>query len=127
MKSKDLIRFLQEVDPEGETEVCVDNEDIYFVERPEAYWDGRLQVLIRDPDKAPYYNVDGIKFVSRGEKIRLNLLPFQDVLLNDSDARMEYDSETTRKRMEKQVEAERAEVRRIFREIEAASKNEEKT
>ncbi len=122
MKTKDLIRLLQEADPKGETEVCVDNADIYFVERLEAYWDGRLQVLIRNPDKAPYYNVEGVRFLSRGEKVRLNLLSFEDVLLNDPDARVEYDSKATRKRMEEQVEARRAEVRRILSEIEAEEK-----
>ena len=121
MKTKALIRLLQEVDPEGETEVCVDNADIHFVERLEAYWDGRLQVLIRNPDEV-YYNVEGVRFISSGEKVRLNLLSFEDVLLNDPEARVEYDGKVTRKRMEEQVEARRVEVRRILSEIEEEEK-----
>ena len=31
MKSKELIQLLQEEDPTGEVEVCVNNVDIYFL------------------------------------------------------------------------------------------------
>jgi hypothetical protein len=32
MKTKEVIRQLQKQDPSGELEVCVNNEDIFFIE-----------------------------------------------------------------------------------------------
>ena len=46
MKTKDLIKRLHECDPSGELDVCVDNEDINSVHAMEAYYDGKLQVLL---------------------------------------------------------------------------------
>ncbi len=48
MKTKELIRQLQREDPSGELECCVDNSDIFFVEHLPAYYDGCLEVLVRD-------------------------------------------------------------------------------
>ena len=53
MKSKELIRLLQEEDPSGEVEVCVQNFDILGIHTEPAYWDGSLQVLMRDASKPP--------------------------------------------------------------------------
>ena len=59
MKTKELIKELQELDPTGETEVVCGCGDIYFVEELPAYYDGRLGVLIKDESKKPYYHVKG--------------------------------------------------------------------
>lgn len=90
MKTKELIRLLQEEDPTGEVEVCVNNVDIYTLHTEPAYWDGSLQVLTRDESKKPYYNITGAKYVRTGKKIVLNPLSIRDVLWNDSDAVIDY-------------------------------------
>lgn len=80
MKSKELIRLLQEQDPSGEIEVCVNNADIYFLSNESAYWDGSLQVLTRDHSKDPYYNLTGGKYVRSGRKIQIYTTSIRDVL-----------------------------------------------
>lgn len=85
MKSKELIKQLQELDPEGEAEVCVGNEDIYFAERLPAYYDGKLEVLIRDETKRTY-NITGIKITGRGDKIKLHTMSLEDVVWNHPEA-----------------------------------------
>jgi hypothetical protein len=84
MKTKKLIELLNEADPTGEIECCVDNHDIYIVERLPAYWDGRLQVLIRD-ETSPWYNVTGAKITSRGDKIKLRTLSIDEAIWNDPE------------------------------------------
>ena len=85
MKTKELIAELQKIDPTGENEVCVENKDIHFVEAMEAYCDGRLQRLIRDPDEN-YYNVIGGKVIAQGSKIKINTKRFLllDIARKDS-------------------------------------------
>lgn len=45
MKTKQLIRLLNEVDPSGEAYVCIDRKPIYFIELKEGYWDGSYNYL----------------------------------------------------------------------------------
>lgn len=90
MKSKELIRLLQEEDPTGEVEVCIDNADIHFISTEPAYWDGTLQVLTRDHSKDPYYNITGGKYVRTGSKVVLHPLSIRDVLWSDPDAIIDY-------------------------------------
>jgi hypothetical protein len=91
MKSKELIRLLQEQDPSGEIEVCVGNVDIHFLSCEPAYYDGPLQVLTRDESKKPYYNITGGMYFTSGSKLKLHLLSFRDVIENDPDtAVIEY-------------------------------------
>lgn len=71
MKTKELIRLLQEADPTGEEEVCVNNEDILDVGTEPAYWDGTLQILERDEKLSPYYNVVGATFKREGCKVSI--------------------------------------------------------
>ena len=90
MKTKDLIAELQEADPSGELEVCVENVDIFTVTTEPAYWDGRLQVLTRDPAKKPYYDVVGGKYTSKGSKVVISPMSITDLLWNDPDAVIDY-------------------------------------
>ena len=90
MKTKELIRLLQEEDPTGETEVSVGNHDIFELHTEPAYWDGKLQLLIRDPAKAPYYDIVGGKYVTKGCKIVINAMSISDVLWQDPDATVDY-------------------------------------
>jgi len=95
MKTKELIRRLNEADPSGEIECCVGNADIYYVSKEPAYWDGCLQVLKRDPKKeGKQYSIIGAEIHSEGEKICLNTMNFSDVLLNHPDAPIEIKSTT---------------------------------
>lgn len=50
MKTKDLIKHLQEIDPKGEFEVCIENSDIEYIDVLPAYYDGRITV-IKERDK----------------------------------------------------------------------------
>jgi hypothetical protein len=90
MKSKELIRQLQEADPSGEIEVCIDNADIHFVETMSAYWDGKLQVLKRDHSKDPYFNIVGGKYVVSGSKIKIYSMSITD-LISEFPDEMEID------------------------------------
>jgi hypothetical protein len=85
MKSKELIRQLQEYDPTGETEVCIHNADIHYISVEPAYWDGRLQVLVRDKSKEPYFSIVGAKYVTKGDKICLNPMSIQDLIGCEQD------------------------------------------
>lgn len=89
MKTKELIRQLQDADPSGENEVCVGNSDIHFVDVLPAYYDGRLQVLIRDETKSNY-NIVGAKLVSNGVKVVIVPLSIFDALWNDPDMPIDY-------------------------------------
>lgn len=100
MKTNELIEQLQKLDPNNECEVCVNNEDIYFADRMPAYWDGRLQVLIRDPEKAPYYNITGLKVTGTGDKIKLHVMTLEDILYHNPRATVDLTSLGTNTRLE---------------------------
>ncbi len=89
MKVKDLIKQLNELDPTGEINVCVGNVDIYFLSKQPAYYDGAYQQLIRDPIKAPYYDVVGGKYIKEGYKIQIYTLPIESIL-EDPKAVVDY-------------------------------------
>ena len=90
MKSKELIRQLQEADPTGEVEVGVGNHDIFSVEPMPAYYDGKFQKLLRDESKKPYFDIVGAKWCSRGCKIKLVPMGVADVLWNNPKAVVDY-------------------------------------
>lgn len=92
MKTKDLIARLQREDPSGELECCVGNEDIYLVERLPSYYDGDLEVLVRDPANK-FYNVVGAKIMRGGFKVNLRPLSLDEALQNDPDLPVECDME----------------------------------
>jgi hypothetical protein len=79
MKTKKLIELLNEADPSGELECCVGNRDIFSVYTDPAYWDGRLEVLIRD-EANPYYNVVGAKITAKGNKVVIRGLGIDDAI-----------------------------------------------
>ena len=92
MKTKELIRRLQEADPAGEEECVVGNHDIFFVENLPAYYDGRRQQLVRDPSKAPYYDVVGARITGTGRKVQIHTLSVADALENNPDMPVELDN-----------------------------------
>lgn len=89
MKTKKLIELLQKEDPTGETECCIGNEDIFYVSVEPAYWDGTLQVLIRDEDNK-YYNVIGAKYIDSGNKIVIRTLSINDAISEDTNLPVDY-------------------------------------
>lgn len=86
MKSKELIRILKEIDPTGETEVCVGNVDIDCIVDMPAYWDGSLQVLQRDEKN----NIIGAKYVRTGEKLQIYPLSISDAIDGRYEFKVDY-------------------------------------
>jgi hypothetical protein len=84
VKVKELIRLLQEEDPESEA--CVHNADIESVYATQAYWDGRLQVLERD---AEGYVVGG-KYTSKGWKVNICPSSITEQIWGDPDFKVDY-------------------------------------
>lgn len=93
MKTSELIRRLQEADPNDEAECCVDNEDILFLEVLPGYYDGRLQVFTRDPARAPYFDIVGAKITSAGTKIKIRHCSIEELLIDHPE--MPVDTSTT--------------------------------
>ena len=89
MKTKELIKQLNDCDPSGELECCVENEDIYYVDVTPAYYNGRLQVLIREPRNENYYNIIGGKYFNEGKKVDIKVLSIEDIVLEDPDIPIE--------------------------------------
>lgn len=116
MKSRELIRWLQEEDPSGETEVSVGNHDIYSLHTEPAYWDGRLQLLTRDDSKKPYYDVVGAKYTASGSKIVITAMGVADAIWNDADLPVDYSeagNEETANRYRENDDKTRAQVRDV--------------
>ncbi len=77
MKTKELIRQLQNADPSGEEEVSVGNIDIHFVEALPAYYDGHQEVIIKNDGM-----IKGAKFKNTGKKVMIRTISIED-LIND--------------------------------------------
>lgn len=78
MKSKELIKMLQEVDPSGEIECCVGNINVVGVEVLPAYYDGTLQVVKLDE----FGNPVSAKYVRNGQKIVLKIMDIYNCILD---------------------------------------------
>jgi hypothetical protein len=115
MKTRELIRRLQEADPSGETECCVDNHDIFFVERQFAFYDGALEILIRDPTRQPNYDVVGGIIRRTGEKVRIHVLSLEDAIFDSKDGQLPVEIEAaddvSRKSIEENVQRWRDDAR----------------
>ncbi len=81
MKSSEVIKLLQELDPTGEVEVSVGNVDIMDIGLLPAYYDGCLQVLKKDLAKE-CYNIIGLEFKSEGSKIVISPYDIEDYILD---------------------------------------------
>lgn len=89
MKVKNLIAALQAMDPTGEVEVCVGNEDIIEITSPmPGYWDGTFFKIHIDDAAKTENNVRGIKAVEMGakfDKIKLQTLNMEEAFLENPD------------------------------------------
>ena len=119
MTTAELIKKLQEEDPSGELQVVVGNIPIYTVDNVEAYWDGRLQMLIQDHNRDPYYNIVGYKVTSQGRKVRLHTMDLDDVMLDNPDipVYLEELGEHFHPEWEERVRKTREESKRIHEEV----------
>lgn len=86
MKTKELIRQLQKVDPSGEEEVCVANMDILTVDSLPAYYDGPAQVLIRDSED----KIIGGRYKRSGIKVQIFSAAFVDMISNEGAFEVDY-------------------------------------
>lgn len=124
MKVGELIKELEQYDPE--TEVCVNNLDIYFTEEVPAGYDGVLERLIIDEKKKPYYSIVGGKVTSQGMKVRLRCYGIEDIILDDLEAPVDLSglSEYYRKRWQDKIDKYREEFRQMIKEIEESELSE---
>jgi hypothetical protein len=92
MTSAELIAALQAADPSGTTPVCIDNAEVYVVEKVPAYYDGSLERLVHDPALVgKCYSVIGARIVRSGDKVRIKALPIEGVLAEDPEAPIEME------------------------------------
>lgn len=119
MKTSELIKQLKKEDPDGTSEVVVDGEPIYFVEHLEGYYDGHYEVLLQDHSQDPHYNIVGTKFTREKSKVRLHIMGYKEVLLDDPDAKMEIDESIGRwkEEIQKKVDKARAEMKKIHADV----------
>lgn len=117
MKSKELIKLLQDLDPAGETEVCVDNLAIFSVYSSPSYWDGPLNIILRE-DAADKYKITGFKITGRGTKIVIKALLLEDIFLDYPDLPVCLDelSESRQKELSVSIEKKRTEMKKIVQE-----------
>ena len=118
MKTKELIKQLQALDPTGEEEVCIANSDILFIERLPAYYDGVFEVLKRDPVNTSSYNIIGVEFRSKGQKIKIVPHGIEDVLLDEPEMPVYYDSMYSEEHRKDRVKQLREQYRELNKRIE---------
>lgn len=120
MKTKEVIRLLQECDPSGEEEVLVGNRDIFDIHMEPSYYDGCAQIMIRDPD-CEYYNIIGAKWTAKGHKIVISGIGIEDVIWNNPDVPVEVDGGSY-ERLSQKVEEWRQEARKFIAEADVRAK-----
>ena len=80
MKSSEIIKKIQEIDPTGEMEVCIENEDIFMIQQKPAYWNGRLQRLIWNENR-----ITGAEILQTGNKICITPLGIEELVYTYPD------------------------------------------
>lgn len=110
MKINKLIELLKEIDPTGEKEVCVGNDDIHFIQELPAYYDGNLNVLIRNESEETYYNIVGCKIVDDGTKISIETMNWRDVIENDPAAKILFENNRVKEKYYSEVRKLRKEI-----------------
>jgi hypothetical protein len=124
VKTRELIRQLQNEDPEGDAEVVVGGTDIYFASREPMYYDGTPTLLVHDPEKVgKCFSVIGLRIPYGGHKVRLHVLEAEDLFIDHLDAPVVYDNPTEegRARHRHRIEEIRAEMRCIRADIDKRS------
>lgn len=106
MKTKELIKLLQQEDPSGEEEVCIDNQPVWYVQRMPAYYDGTL-VRYEPPllSDSSYLCPEKIHFITEGVKIDIMYCNWKNIVW-DSDGEVEL-GECSSDYLKKKFEEER--------------------
>jgi hypothetical protein len=122
MKTKELIKRLQEADPSGELECCVGNIDIYFVTQEPAYYDGALQVLLHDETKRDLmWSIVGAKLTRHGSKVQIHALSIEDAMfdtvVNGKDFPVTVEGDSVDGHYQKMVKSWKAEAIRIHKSV----------
>jgi len=110
MKTSELIRLLNELDPNGNNDVVIDNIDILNIELKDSYWDGCKQILIRDPNNTKCYNIIGAEFRSDGTKLNIRTLSIKDALLNNPNLPVKVVDTFIKKTMQETIDKWRKET-----------------
>jgi hypothetical protein len=77
LKTRELIRLLEQADPSGDLECCFQNHDINFIDVVPASHDGALELLHRsDTDK----RIVSGTITTSGKKVRIHPLSIEDIL-----------------------------------------------
>jgi hypothetical protein len=116
MKTKELIRLLQEEDPSGEMDCVIDNQDILYVCGEISYWDGCKQILIRDETK-DCYNVIGAEYRSDGWKLSIVSYGIYDALCVDPDLPVKVVDTFVNKKLQEYVDTWRKEIKEMKRQL----------
>ena len=86
LKTRELVKQLQEADPTGELEVTVGKTDIHFLQTLPGYYDGYYEVLVRDENLIDCYNVVGAEIRGTGYHVCIETFSIQDMLHDDPSA-----------------------------------------
>ena len=113
MKTKELIRQLQEVDPTGEMDCVVDNIDITGVHQEPAYWDGCKQVLKWNNDR-----LVGAEYSSEGDKLNIDTWSISDVFVDYPDLPVKVIDTFVTPKLQERVDFWRKEAKDIIAEVE---------
>lgn len=117
MKSKELIEEILKADPSGELEVCIGgNDPIDFVSMQEAYYDGNLEILIKDSNG----KLKGYKVTGNGYKIIIHTKDLYSCFSTNINLELDMNelSEYNKKRWESKAYFIRQEILQIKAEIE---------
>ena len=117
MKTKNLIKLLQEVDPSGEMDCVVNNIDIFTAYGVVSYWDGSKQLLVRDESKKPYYDVVGAEYRSDGWKVQIETMSIKNAMLDNPDLPVKVVDEFVHKQMQERVDKWRQEIKDIKKRV----------
>lgn len=79
MKTTELIKLLQEIDPSGTSEVCVANEGIAYLEHLASYYDGRLQSVSK---RNEYGHPIESTIKANGGKIVIHTVDLSEMYIN---------------------------------------------
>jgi hypothetical protein len=88
MLTKDLINKLRSLDPSGELEVVVNNDDIQFIELQPSYYDGRAILFQVDKNNHPIKMIIG----HRGQKIQIVTFDPESVLIENPNIKIDYNA-----------------------------------
>jgi hypothetical protein len=110
MLVKELIEKLKTFDQD--IEVTDGNSSLYSICVEPGYWDGCFTKLYQDKSRDDY-NVTGCKIVATESKLVLSFMDWEDVLANDPEYPVDYDSKYTEEKYKERVDRYRTKLTRL--------------